>query len=159
MDFLIVQQAHAYAGLVPEDFARRQVSSYRDVWVPQLREAFDSPGTARRAVAERDGRIVGIASILDGPQEWEVAAGLTPTPADRELERLYVDPAEHGTGLAGRLFASIDCEEDLYLWLIDGNERARRFYLRRGFADVDEQHTAGGDWGGIGMHRMARIAS
>ena len=157
-DFLVAQQAKAYAGIVPADFATGQDRKYRDAWVPELAAAFASPGTARRVVAELNGAIVGIASILDGPQDWEIAVGLVPSPAGRELERLYLDPSQHGTGLAKAMFTAVDEGEDLYLWLIDGNERAHRFYLRLGFTDVDEQHAAGNDWGGVGMHRMARLS-
>lgn len=156
-DFLVDQQALTYAGIVPGDFAARQHRS-RASWVEGLAAKFASPGSARRIVAEVGGALVGIASIVDGPADWEISQGYVPSPAARELSRLYVARDFHGTGLAGALFDAIDDGRDLYLWLIDGNERGRRFYLRRGFVDLPERFEAGESWGNVGMHRMARIA-
>ena len=156
-DFLVSQQAIAYTGIVPDDFADRQ-DGQRDDFLVELEGKFAEPGTARRIVAEADGAIVGLASIVDGPASWEEALGYVPSPAPRELARLYVSPAFHGTGLADELLAEIDRGEDLYLWLIDGNERAHRFYQRRGFVDCDEAFRAGPAWGNVSMHRMKRVA-
>ena len=154
-DFLIAQQAITYEGVVRPDFAEAQ-EEYRAEGVPGLAAQFADPGTARFAVAKVDGRIVGLASAVDGPQEWEVRLGYVPPPADRELARLYVDAAYHGTGLAQELFSAVDGGEDLYLWLIAGNARALRFYERCGFVALDESFNAGHSWGGAPMHRMVR---
>ncbi len=156
-DFLVAQQAKAYAGIVPGDFAARQ-EVYRAEWVPGMARGFADPGTARRVVAKVDGVLVGIASIADGPQQWEIGAGFVPSPADRELERLYVAPEYHGRGLGSAMLARIDDGRDLYLWLIDGNEPAQAFYRRRGFVDLDERFRTDASWGDIGMHRMVRRA-
>ena len=94
----------------------------------------------------------------DAPQDWEIGAGFTPAPAARQLERLYLRPDQHGTGLAAAMFADVDDGRALYLWLIDGNARAQRFYRRLGFVDLDERHLAGSSWGGTPMHRMVRPA-
>ncbi|GAA4889775.1 GNAT family N-acetyltransferase [Tessaracoccus lubricantis] len=154
-DFLVTQQAATYTGLVPADFAERQ-RSYRDAWVPELAERFAHPGSSRALVAKVGDEIVGIASIVDAPLGWEVDGGFTPSPANRQLDRLYVSRDFHGTGLADALLSNVDDGRPMYLWLIDGNERARRFYSRRGFADLDEQFAAGDSWGGVAMHRMLR---
>ncbi|QUW18837.1 GNAT family N-acetyltransferase [Agrococcus sp. Marseille-Q4369] len=79
-----------------------------------------------------------------------------PSPADRELDRLYVAAEMHGTGLGAALFDAVVDERPHYLWLIDGNARAARFYERRGFEHLDEQVSTGPTWGGIPMHRMLR---
>ena len=94
----------------------------------------------------------------DAPQDWEIGAGFTPAPAARQLERLYLRPDQHGTGLAAAMFADVDDGRALYLWLIDGNARAQRFYRRLGSVDLDERHLAGSSWGGTPMHRMVRPA-
>lgn len=151
------EQEHAYRGIVPDDFAAGQ-HSYAESWVPGLAASFADPGTSRYLLAEDDGELVGVVAVGDSPQPWEIAAGMVPSPAPRELERLYVASSHHGSGLAAELFAAVDQGEDMYLWLIDGNERARRFYRRRGFVDLDENFTTGADWGSVGMHRMARLA-
>ena len=46
-----------------------------------------------------------------------------------------------------------------YLWIIDGNERAHRFYVKHGFVDFGESVPAGQTWGGTPMHRMVRPAT
>lgn len=154
-DFLIEQQTVTYQGIVRPDFAEVQ-SQYRDEWVPDLARQFADPGTAKFAVAKDGEKIVGLASAVDGPQQWEVQYGLTPSPADRELARLYVSPEFQGTGLALDLFRAVDDGQDLYLWLISGNARAECFYVRRGFVSLDESFRSGPSWGGAPMHRMVR---
>lgn len=154
-DFLVEQQAATYAGVVPADFAERQ-RAYRDEWVPALAARFTDPGTSRALLARVQDRIVGIASVCDGPQEWETEYGFSPAPAARQLDRLYVAPTHHGSGLADAMLNNVDDGRPVYLWLINSNERARRFYLRRGFTDLDEVHSAGPSWGGVDMHRMVR---
>lgn len=157
-DFLVTQQAAAYTGIVPSDFAARQRAG-RQAWIEGLVAKFTDPGTASRVVAEVDGRLVGIASVVDGPAPWELAEGYVPAPAARELSRLYLAPEFHGTGLAQQLLATVDDGRDLYLWLIDGNERAQRFYRRHGFVDLAESFAAGPSWGNVAMHRMRRTAA
>ncbi len=154
-DFLVAQQASTYAGIVPADFAERQ-RAYRDDWVPALAERFAELGTSRALIAKVKQQIVGIASITDAPANWEEHYGFVPSPAARQLDRLYVAKEYQGTGLADALFANVDDGRPMYLWLIDANERARRFYRRRGFTDLDEQHSASESWGHVGMHRMLR---
>lgn len=154
-DFIVDQQAATYAGIVPDDFADRQ-RELRPTWVPELAAAFAEPGNARRVVAKVDGVIVGLASVNDAPAQWEVNAGLVPAPAARELERLYLAAEYHGMGLGSMLLSAVDDGSDLYLWLIDGNAQAQRFYHRRGFVDLPEAFDTSDSWGGVLMHRMVR---
>lgn len=156
-EFLVAEQAATYAGVVPADFAERQ-RVYRDEWVPGLAERFAEPGHSRAVVAKVEGRIVGIASSNEAPQPWEEAHGLLPAPAARQLERLYVAAEYQGTGLADALLSAVDDGGPVYLWLIDANVRAQRFYARRGFHDLDESFDASPSWGGVAMHRMLRPA-
>lgn len=151
--FLAREQARTYSGLVPPDF---EAHALAEADADGLRVLFTDPGEHALVVAEADGRIVGLAQAGPAPAEWEVAAGLVPAPADRELGRLYVAPSWHGTGLADALFRAVMTDGPHYLWIIDGNERAERFYARRGFRHDDKRFAAGEDWGGVGMHRMVR---
>lgn len=153
--FLAREQARTYAGQVPAGFEEHALE---EADVDGLRALFADPGEHALVVAEADGRIVGLAQAGPAPAQWEVAAGLVPAPADRELGRLYVAPSWHGTGLADALFRAVMGDGPHYLWIIDGNERAARFYARRGFRHDGEQFAAGEDWGGVGMHRMVRDA-
>lgn len=80
----------------------------------------------RVAVAERDGKLVGVAMsgpALDDGTAWE-----------RQLYVLYVYAAHHGTG-AGRalLEAVVDPQESVALWVADPNPRAQAFYRKNDF--------------------------
>jgi len=80
----------------------------------------------RVAVADRDGKLVGIAMSgppLDGGAAWA-----------RQLYVLYVHAADHGTGAAAALLeAVVDPEESVALWVADPNPRAQAFYRKHGF--------------------------
>jgi predicted GNAT family N-acyltransferase len=90
----------------------------------------------RTAVAEREGRLIGVAMSgppLDAASQWA-----------RQLYVLYVVTAEHGTG-AGRalLQAVMDPAESAAVWVADPNPRAQTFYRKHGFvadgtAQVDD---------------------
>jgi ribosomal protein S18 acetylase RimI-like enzyme len=71
-------------------------------------------------VAERNGEILGMCAFRDG---W--------------LDHLYVHPAHHGNGIGtGLLRKALDANELLQLWVFQSNEKAIRFYERRGFTLV-----------------------
>lgn len=154
-DFLVAQQAEAYRGIVPDDFADRQ-RLQRDERVQELRERFAAPGTGRRLAAKVAGRIVGVVSVVDAPMGWETALGFVPAPEPRQLDRLYLHPEFRNRGLGSALLDAVDDGRDLYLWLVSANRAAQRFYRRHGFVDLDESHRAGQSWGGVAMHRMVR---
>ncbi|MCW5952109.1 MAG: GNAT family N-acetyltransferase [Propionibacteriaceae bacterium] len=154
-DFVIEQQVRTYRGIIRPDFAEVQ-REFRDSWVPGLAHAFANPGTARRLVARQAGRLIGVASIVDAPSDWETEEGYVPAPASRCLDRLYLHPAFQGRGLGSKLLSGIDDGGDLYLWLIDGNTSGQEFYRRRGFIDEPGQFTTGESWGDVAMHRMIR---
>jgi GNAT superfamily N-acetyltransferase len=115
----------AYAGVLPEpafDVEARQRS-----W----REAFarERPATSAVFVAELDGGVVGFAGV--GASRDEPGVG--------ELFTIYVDPMHWGTG-SGRALIS-HAEQALrasgfaeaMLWVLEGNERAERFYRAAGW--------------------------
>ena len=156
--FLVEAQQATYAGRLPADFAERGLAQAN---VAGLARAFGDPSRrdAVRRIAWHDGRIVGVASASAAPGAWEVELGLVPPPAERELDRLYVHADMHGTGLGAVMFDAVVDERPHYLWLIDGNDRAARFYERRGFRHLDEQVSTGPTWGGIPMHRMVRAGA
>ena len=155
--FIVAEQAKVYAGLVPDNFAQRQLAG-RDA---NARDAdFDSPGTTKRLIAEFGGELIGVAESCDAPADWERWLGLADdAPAERELGQLYVSEHAKGTGLASRLMEAVLGSDAAYLWIIDGNDRAHRFYLKHGFVDFGESVPAGQTWGGTPMHRMVRPAA
>jgi GNAT superfamily N-acetyltransferase len=56
------------------------------------------------------------------------------------VEHLYVDPVAQGEGLGRRLLELAqqrDATGALQLWTFQVNERARRFYARNGFVEVE----------------------
>jgi GNAT superfamily N-acetyltransferase len=108
----------------PEAPARRQ-----RMWEAVLTDDRYAANTV--AVAERDGRIVGIA--MAGPPRDEAADGSGRKGA-RELHVLYVLAAHHGTGLGRRVLqAAIPDGTAATLWVADPNPRAQAFYRAAGF--------------------------
>lgn len=153
--FLAVEQARTYAGLMPSWFGESQLARVPEAALALARR-IAAPEGWRGVLAERDGEIVGVAAAGPAPAAWEVELGLVPPPAEVQLDKIYVSPTEHGTGLADRLMAAVLDPGPAYLWLIDGNDRAHAFYARRGFTSLDEHVLAGESWGHVPMHRMLR---
>jgi putative acetyltransferase len=90
-------------------------------------EAFHERTPARVAdttVAEVDGVVVGFTMV-----------------AGDEVEQVFVDPAHHGSGVAGPLLAEAEHRvadaghAEAWLAVVVGNARARRFYERHGWSD------------------------
>jgi RimJ/RimL family protein N-acetyltransferase len=103
------------------------VEAFPDIFPPDLypfpddaiRERWRN-ATGAVLVAERDGRVVGVALT---EACW--------------LHGFYVVPEWWGTGVAAELHdaaiaASPDCAE-LRLWVLEGNHRGRRFYEKNGW--------------------------
>lgn len=81
----------------------------------------------RVAVADSDGRIVGIA--MSGPPTAD-----EPSPWPAQLYILYLLRSEHGTGLGPALLdAVLDADAGASLWVADPNPRAQAFYRKAGF--------------------------
>ncbi|MCJ1676670.1 GNAT family N-acetyltransferase [Streptomyces sp. APSN-46.1] len=120
---------HAYAGLMPQ--------SYLDgldiaADAARRRERFaDAPSGTTQLVAEAaDGAVAGWAAL--GPAQ---DVGLPP--GEGELYALYVRPDLIGSGVGRELMDEVLSRAAPYpvlrLWVLEGNERARRFYERAGF--------------------------
>jgi GNAT superfamily N-acetyltransferase len=152
--FIAIERARTYEGMVQDDFLDRLLAEL-DEHAARIRAEI-AAGDAHRAVAWHDGAIVGAASSTASPMAWEAGLGFEPVPADRALDTLYVAPTWHGTGLADRLLALVLDDEPTTLWLISGNERARRFYERRGFALWGDEVPTGPSWNHVPMRRMLR---
>jgi len=118
----------AHAGHVPDGLtAARTHAAFRE----------RTPGRVDvTTVAEVDGRVVGF-TILDGA----------------ELEQLFVTPEQRGSGVAALLLAHAEARiaetghEVAWLAVVAGNDRARAFYAKHGWADEGDLPypvTAGG---------------
>jgi GNAT superfamily N-acetyltransferase len=125
----------AYAGLVPDD-ALGQVTPEAQTEVWRERMSF---GTSTAFVAEHDGVVVGFVSLLG-------------TEAGTELNAIHLAPEVVGTGLGSALMqaatehARTRGDGSLHLFVLEGNERARRFYERTGWrlAGPAGMHDIGG---------------
>lgn len=106
-------------------------------WLPDLhtstedvaffsREVPDSIGW----VAVDEGRVLGFALTRDG---W--------------LNHLYVDTVEQGRGIGTALLAAAAAElgPGMRLWAFQRNEKARTFYARHGFEEVELTDGAGNE--------------
>jgi len=113
-----------YRGLVPDealdapDFVERR----EQMWTSVLA---DRANGWRSAVAERGGRIVGIAAA--GPAQGERP------PRAWELYILYLLAEHHGSGAGQRLLDAVLEGRASVLRVADPNPRAQAFYRRNGF--------------------------
>jgi diamine N-acetyltransferase len=84
---------------------------------------------AEALIAEEAGDVVGLVSVF---------------PARGLVERLFVRPERWGSGVAGTLHdmalerIRAAGAEEAWLWVMDENRRARRFYERRGWRPSGE---------------------
>jgi GNAT superfamily N-acetyltransferase len=116
----------AYAHLLPaETIGARTEEAFGEWWSERWKWEKE---THRLTVAEVSGEIVGFTYV--GPSETEGAA---------ELYAIHVEPAHVGTGLGRQLMEHAlqqlaeFGEPRAVLWVLEDNERARRFYERGGW--------------------------
>jgi RimJ/RimL family protein N-acetyltransferase len=108
----------AYRGLIPDEVLDNlSVEARRSMWERDI----PSGGVW---VALVDDTVVGFASV--GPSR--------DADASFELYAIYLLSSAWGTGLGFELAkAALGDEPDVIVWVLDENERARRFYERLGF--------------------------
>ncbi|MCM2386942.1 GNAT family N-acetyltransferase [Streptomyces albipurpureus] len=122
---------YAYAGLMPRSYLNAMSAAE---YTEKLRGFLsDGSGATTHLVAEREGGVVGWACY--GPCRDEGA------PATQgEVYALYVVPEEISTGVGRALMTELTTRAEarglpeLLLWVVKGNDRARRFYEKAGFA-------------------------
>lgn len=121
----------AYRGLMPNEVLDAlSVEQRADGWRQIISDA-DAPG--RTIVADRDGQIVGWASFGPGRDEGAHERG--------ELWGLYAHPSAFSSGVGHALLSAVevalraDGYTSAYLWVLDGNDRAARFYERHGWTE------------------------
>jgi len=111
----------AYSGIVPQD--------YLDA-IPQGRWAskIDTPGW-RTLVCELDGKLIGTSSVCRSRFEEY--------PEEGEIISIYLLPEYMHKGYGRKLLAAAVDElseyEDIFLWVLEDNTNARRFYESQGF--------------------------
>ncbi len=127
----------AYRGLMPQPFLDA-LSARADAERHRAR-LMEGDGSVLNLVASVDDEIVGWAAL--GPYRDDELRT-----EDAELYAIYLDPEHVGTGVGRALMREglRQCaalgHERVYLWVVRGNARARRFYERAGFwADGAEE--------------------
>lgn len=120
----------AYRGQLDDDYLDGLDVQGR---LEQHRRSLEEPRANWRTwLAEDGGRVVGFA--VTGPSEDADAERTT-----AEVYAIYLEPARVGTGLGRDLFAHVvdDLRERGFvsatLWVLETNERARRFYETAGW--------------------------
>jgi GNAT superfamily N-acetyltransferase len=133
----------AYLGKVPQDYLDGLDPAHRaQVWRRILEQDQSSRDGILVAVAEGGG-IAGFASF--GPSR----DGDTDSRVTGEVFAIYADPDAWGTGTGRALMGSTVAElarlgyADAILWVLDGNDRARRFYALAGWAEDGARKTDG----------------
>lgn len=131
-----------YRGLLPDDFLDGEVSRERAAyWQARL----NAPGAERRSVviAERSGEPIGFVCVERQPDSaWGVL-----------LDNLHALPGHQGIGVGKLLlqaatdWTAAQGENQLYLYVLEGNTPAIGFYERQGwqFAGAEPDHMGGVD--------------
>ncbi|RJT80249.1 GNAT family N-acetyltransferase [Arthrobacter cheniae] len=139
-----------YEHIMPPEY-----HAYYDAQLPAIierrRAAFEeasrTPDSARSWLAFDDGEPVAIAT--SGP-------GRDDDRPDFELHHIYTLRSTHGTGLGQRLLDIAIGTRAAYLWILNGNPRAERFYVRNGFEPDGTSMLCGTTWHHRPMFRMHR---
>ncbi len=131
----------AYAGLLPPAaLAFGSPDSMAEWWTERWRWERDEH---RMTVAVDGDRIVGFSYL--GPDE---------TPGVMILNAIHVDPSYVGHG-AGKLLmvdALAHLGDRAVLWVLDGNDRARRFYAAGGWTFDGTSRVE--EWGGVPVKQL-----
>jgi GNAT superfamily N-acetyltransferase len=133
----------AYRTLLPDEvLAGLSVPDVERVWSDRLTAR--PPRTS--VVVAGDGQ--GLVGFASGGPPLDAADRADPTTGD--LYTLYLDPDHWGRGIGAPLHAAALDQLVLHgytragLWVLDGNLRAQRFYLRHGWADAGRTRTDSG---------------
>jgi GNAT superfamily N-acetyltransferase len=113
------------------------------IWVPGWREAHEGrvPDALleHRSAGDLRGRV---ASMIEATTVAEIDGAVAGFVVVRDdcVDQMYVGEAHRGTGAAGSLLADAESaiaarHERAWLAVVAGNDRARRFYERRGWHD------------------------
>ena len=149
----------AYRGLLTDDYLDNGVDADRQtVW----RERLQGPATAPAfgIVAEdAAGQMIGFTYVLPGHDPvWGTL-----------VDNLHVHPGHKGGGIGRRLLQAVarqlgpEHTQPVFLWVLDGNEPAKRFYARMGaeFAEQSMTDPFGGvslpEWRCVGRRPSALL--
>lgn len=146
----------AYAGILPEAYLQSLSASQR---VPMWKELLGSGDRAAVFVAEIEGEPIGFAS---GGRSSDIK-GLLQRAEIGEMWTLYLLREFWGLGIGRQLHDTLLAElerkgfVEATLWVLDANERTRRWYETRGWQSDGSQRTAevwGAEVGELRYRRM-----
>ena len=153
--------APAIAALHAESWRYAYRGSYSDAYLDNDVEADRSRVWAARMAEPRPGQHVVLAEddgVLAG---FACAFGREDDRWGTLLDNLHVNPDLHRHGLGRQLVAAIAGwtaanypGDGLYLWVLEKNDRARRFYAALGGTDVETRESAAPDGGLVTAHRI-----
>lgn len=127
-ELLIAIWRETYNGLMP---AERLSSLELGAVTNQARRMLDDPNGPSTLGAFRGDALVGWARAGEPRDDG--------APLDLELHSPNVAREARGTGVARHLMENALGGRSAYLWVVEGNERARSFYHRSGFRDDGER--------------------
>jgi GNAT superfamily N-acetyltransferase len=137
----------AYRGTVPDAILDGlSITARVDFWSSAITRASDPDALPRIWVLEEDGAVVGLATTRPCPDP-------DVPPGTGELHSIYLAPEVWSRGLGVPLMAAAldDLRSrgygPLVLWVIEGNERGRRFYEREGWRSDGGRQPI--DFGGV----------
>lgn len=119
---------HAYRGIVPQDFLDA-------ITEDQCGKSIGAPGVNTMICVE-DGQIIGTSSFCKSRFEQYPDSG--------EVMSIYLLPEHMGKGYGSKLIKAVLNElekqgfKNVFLWTLEDNTFARRFYERNGFASTGE---------------------
>lgn len=139
----------AYRGVVDDQYLDALPLQH---WIESWRaHLLDGSAATSCIVAEDESGLVGFTSV-GGSDPAQLA------PAVGELHTIYVDPALQGAGLGQRLMGEALRRlreagyTDAVLWVLEGNQRARRFYEQAGWSP--DGGTGSDQWGASRVPRV-----
>jgi RimJ/RimL family protein N-acetyltransferase len=122
----------AYRGLLADSVLDGlSVEARAWAWREVLAAGGDDAATT---VSEVDGAVVGFCALSTPARDADASPGTA------EIAAIYVDPDRWRAGVGGALLGAAlaqlerDGWERVTLWVLDGNDAARAFYARFGFA-------------------------
>ncbi|MDI3329919.1 MAG: GNAT family N-acetyltransferase [Micrococcus sp.] len=135
---------------------RRELERGTELWLAEDAHGrcvgLASAGPAREASPRPSGGAPRAANAGTGAPVDPAGPGLP----SLELHALYVLAEAQGTGVADALMARAVGPAPCRLWVLAVNDRARAFYRRHGFVDVDAPQPMSGPWEGLDAQLMVR---